>query len=335
MRRIIFLWHILILPLLGASQNCGLPDTVFLAPNSIDTVSLNLTGYANDMLSNPGQGVCGIAIEFAHQYVEYLEVILVSPNGDAVTLIGPNIITGAQPTFFASWDIRFVQNGATAVPDPGFNQRWSNTQSAKFVNGGIYRGSYYPYNGQLEDFNAGPVNGTWQLILRNDPTLIPARGAIVDFRIAFCDDSGTECCFADSGQIVNEPDRIACEGDESLLFQVNPFYFGIPPDTSQFGYQLVIAREGVLYRYDTLVDLRADSAATYRICGLSYELSDLDSIPAPDGQLTLDSLRADLESPVPSFCGELTSNCIEIQIFAPPDTAFLSEVICEGDSIQV
>lgn len=334
MRQWIILCHIICLPLWAAAQVCGLEDTLWINPDATHIFDIQIAGLVNDDLADPAQGICGVEIEFAHQFVENLELWLVSPAGDTVRLIGPNSNDDLAFTFFARWDIRFVPCAAAAMPDFGYAAQWNNEQVLNFVSGGLYLGSYYPSSGCLEDFNTGPANGTWQIIVRNDPSPFYG-GAIVDFRLVFCDERGIDCCFSDAGVFINPPNLTACEGADTLLLQLPPFYFGQRPDTTLYGYRYVVAQNDTLIAYDSIPDLRTYPPGNYTVCGLSFERAFEVDIPQIDGQLTLDSLRTNLNGFTPDFCGELTSNCAEIIIVPLPDTTFLTDTICFGDTVYI
>jgi hypothetical protein len=334
MRQWIILCHIICLPLWAAAQVCGLEDTLWINPDATHVFDIQIAGLVNDDLADPAQGICGVEIEFAHQFVENLELWLVSPAGDTVRLIGPNSNDDLAFTFFARWDVRFVPCAAAAMPDFGYAAQWNNEQVLNFVSGGLYLGSYYPSDGCLEDFNTGPANGTWQIIVRNDPSPFYG-GAIVDFRLVFCDERGIDCCFSDAGVFINPPNLTACQGADTLLLQLPPFYFGQRPDTTLYGYRYVLAQNDTLTAYDSIPDLRTYPPGNYTVCGLSFERAFEGDIPPIDGQLTLDSLRTNLNGFMPDFCGELTPNCAEIVIVPLPDTTFLADTICFGDTVFI
>ena len=315
------------------AQNCGLSDTLAIASNQSNTYTFEIFDVVNNDLADPNQGICAIEIDFAHNYVENLELWVTSPAGQMVQLIGPNSSDGLAFTFFARWDIAFVSCAATAMPDSGYVARWDNNQPRNFVNGGRYSGSYYPFAGCLEDFNTGPINGTWTITTRNNPS--PYPGAIVNFKIIPCDRRGFLCCFADAGSLANYSDLNVCEGDGSLLLSIPPEYPGLVPDTIEYAYTYLISENGILLAYDSLSDLRNFAPGSYEVCGLSYKKADRGLFPSPDGILTVDSLRRNLNSDLPIFCGRITNNCVGVIINTRPDTVFLNEMICQGDTFQV
>ena len=332
MKRIIILCHILIGPFWLLGQSCGLEDTIIINPNATQSFQLQITDYFNDNLADPVQGVCGIELYFLHQFIDNLEISVTSPGGDVVQLIGPNTDEQFAFTFFSRWNITFLPCAETPMPDSGYVAQWSNEQPANFASGFLYDGSYHPYIGCLEDFNSGPVNGTWTFQITNNPS--PYSGAVLFARLIFCDSRGVDCCFAKAGDLL-QPDLLTCEGDTSLALDLPPTIIGLRPDTLEYDYTYLISQNGVLLDLDTLVDLRGYPAGTYEVCGLSYRRSESDSLPVPDNVLTLDSLRNNLDGFFADFCGNISDSCVTVTIAAPPPPTDLTIAICDGDNYSV
>ncbi|MCB9297317.1 MAG: gliding motility-associated C-terminal domain-containing protein [Lewinellaceae bacterium] len=333
MRQTIILWSFLAAAASAWSQPCGLEDTLYINPNSIHTFNFEVFNIYNDDLSAPDQGICGIEIEFSHNYVEDMLLSVTSPGGQMVTLTGPNSDDPVAFTNFTRWRITFVPDAETPMPDFGFLPTWNNNQPNNWGVFGLYTGTYHPYQGSLEDFDAGPVNGTWTINVINNPSA--QIGAILGFRLLFCDERGLDCCFAAAGNLDTFENILACQGDSSLALSLPPDYSGTPPDTNEYGYTYLIGQDSILLAYDSIVNLTGFVPGLYQVCGLSYKRIDYDSFPAPDGQLTIDSIRRNLSSLEPGFCGEVTDSCLWVRIVPPPDTTFLAGSICEGDSVMV
>lgn len=291
-----------------------------------------MTDVVNNDLADPNQGICGIEIEFLHQFVENMELWVTSPSGQMVQLMGPNSPDALAFTFGARWDISFVPCAATAQPDSGYVAKWDNNQPRNFVSGGRYTGSYYPFMGCLEDFNTGPVNGQWTITVRNNPSVY--QGAIVNFRLRLCDERGFICCFANAGSLASYPDVNACEGSAALDLNIPPVYTSLPPDTSEYAYTYIISQNDAILAYDSLADLRNYAPGTYTVCGLSYKKTDRDSFPAP-GTQSLSTLRQQLNGNLLLYCGNITSNCVDVTISTPGDTTFLNETICRGETFRI
>ena len=332
MRRILILWHIIILPFLAVGQSCGLTDTVSILSGQTGSFTLSIADFVNEDLADPAQGLCEIEIEFIHGFVSYLELSLTSPGGQTIDLIGPGTVQNGS-SLFSKWDISFIPSVEPAMPDSGFLDRWDNTQASLSRLGFPYTGSYYPANGNLEDFTTGPVNGDWTFTFDNVLSFFN-DGAIFYVRLIFCDSRGVDCCFGVGGEL-QTPDILACEGGASLLIDPDPLFQAGAADTAEFDYTYLLARDSLIIDYDTVPDLQSFPAGQYQICGLSYRATQVDSLALTIGNMTIDSLSANLNSFFPLFCGNLSDNCINIQIEAPPDTVFLIEQICQGDSVMV
>lgn len=335
MRRTCFLFCLALLsgtPLLFA-QPCGLTDTLGIAVNSSPAYTYEVFDIFNDDLSAADQGICGIDIRFAHQYVDNLVLTLTSPNGQSVTLIGPDTDQQFEFTFGSIWDISFVPCLEVPDPDPGSLFGWDNNQTGNFSNLNFYNGSYYPFQGCLEDFNTGPANGTWTISIENTPS--DYIGEITYFQIQFCDARGLDCCFAEGGNLFAD-DLLTCEGD--TILDIDPllaFDNGQTPDTAIYGYTYLLGQDGIFIDTTDHPDLTGFAPGSYQICGLSYQLEDLDSLPEPDGMLTLDSIRNNLTGLEPRFCGELSDSCVQVTIVPLPTTELIEDTICLGDSLVV
>jgi Regulatory P domain of the subtilisin-like proprotein convertases and other proteases len=147
-------------PALLSGQGCGCTNCPqFMPDNFVGSFTINVTGADNPTLGQNGQGVCGVNIHFDHEYLGDLRITLTSPSGQTVTLIGPIGFFG--PTDGSSWNISFVPCNGNPDPDPGFSAQWNNNQNWGL--NGTFTGSYFPQQGCLENFNSGPVDGTWTL----------------------------------------------------------------------------------------------------------------------------------------------------------------------------
>ena len=316
----------------ATAQYCGL-DAPITLPAATDSFVLDflINDIQNDNLASPDQGVCRVDLFFLHNSIKALNLFLESPNGTRIQLIGPDVAPDA--TIWTGWDISFVPDAQNAQPDSGFIARWDNNQPTDFGSGFAYTGSYYPYQGKLEDFNSGPVNGTWKLIFK-DPNANPIPGRLINFRIVMCDELGQDCCLARSGQLT-DPDIRYCEGDPSLVLATQPFYRTKGPDTSAYDYTYVIANYGVLVAFDPNPDLSSYPSGVYTVCGLSYGKGEEGKFPPTDGFWDMNSLRQNLDGLYPLFCGELTDDCIEVTITAASPLTEYFPIICEGETYAV
>ena len=303
----------------------------FMPDNFQGNFYIQVQNASNPTLGQNGQGVCGVTLNFQHDYVGDLTITLTSPAGQTVTLMDPVGLFGE--TDGTTWDITFVPCSDPANPDPGFTEIWSNNQNWGLF--GFYTGSYYPYSGCLEDFNSGPVNGQWNLTVTdgqgNDV------GNFYDYSIIFCDPTGIECttCEANAGNLL-QADVTGCEGDPALSLSLPPTYVApqTPPPSGEYSYTYVIASGSLIVAYNNSPDLSGFPAGSYTVCGLSYLSSDAGEIPAPNGVLTIAQLASQLNSPTPPFCGKITSNCVNVNILPALPNVTDTAMVCAPDCYE-
>ena len=343
MKRYIILWLFLVSSYLGYAQKCGLdaPFPILLDQTLTYDLIVDETQYlVTDLASNP---LCEVEIFFTNYVVFDMELSLISPAGERIMLIGPNNspIEFTNHTILSKFDVSFVRDGDAAKPDTeflGLGDRWDNT-ILPFRSGVTYTGSYKPFAGRLEDFVTGGIGGVWQLEITNN-SLINTDvnpNEILDVRLIFCDESGAPpCCDADAGFINTSLNIMACAGDDTLdIRNIGPGYTLRRPDTLEYGYRFLIGQNGILVGNDSISDLRSFAPGTYEICGFSFNRSEVDRIPAPNGTLTINDIRNDLTGAAPSLCADITSDCITVVINGSSPTTFLNEVICPGDSLFI
>lgn len=308
------------------AQGCSCTNCPqFMPDNFVGDFLINVSGADNPTLGQGGQGVCGVNMHFDHEYLGDLSITLTSPGGQTVTLVGPIGFFGA--TDGSSWDISFLPCDDPVNPDPGFAQQWNNNQGWGVNNN--YFGSYYPSNGCLENFNSGPVDGTWTLTVTdgqgNDV------GNFYDYEIIFCDPSGISCisCEADAGNLL-QPDVTSCQGSANLNLDLPPTYTfpNVAPPASDYSYTYVVGGAGgVIVAYEPGPDLSSYDPGSYTVCGLSFLTAQESEIPAPNGSLTVAQLNGQLNGNTPPFCGNITGNCVNVVInAAPPDEEEFVEI---------
>lgn len=163
--------------------NCplGIPDLSF------GDYIYSVRDIANNNLASPSQGVCGVRVQFGHEYLGDIRMDLISPSGQSVQLMGPTGFFNA--TDGSLWDIGFTTCNGAASPDPGFTALWSNDQN--WGTGANYTGIYYPSNGCLEEFNNGTVTGDWTLRVFDNQ--VSDTGIVRKFEMLFCDMTNISC----------------------------------------------------------------------------------------------------------------------------------------------
>lgn len=314
-------------PDLVSGQGCGCTNCPqFMPDNFVGDFTINVSGADNPTLGQNGQGVCGVNIHFDHEYLGDLRITLTSPSGQTVTLVGPIGFFG--PTDGSSWNVSFVPCNGNPVPDPGFSAQWNNNQNWGL--NGTYTGSYFPQIGCLENFNSGPVDGTWTLTVTDGQA--QDVGNFYDYEIIFCDPSGIECfsCAADAGNLP-QPDVTACQHSPNLDLNLSPTYTApnTAPPAGEYSYTYVIGGAGgVIVGYEPGPNLQGYDPGSYTVCGLSYYTNHASDIPDPNGSLTIAQLSNQLNSGTPPFCGHITDNCVNVNILARPDDIEEDVEIC-------
>jgi gliding motility-associated-like protein len=331
---------LLALGLPASAQHCGCADEgncpMSFPANSSSQVCYEITDAFNNNLASPTQGVCGVYVRFRHGRVGGLELTLTSPSGQSVLLVDASNACNTW-TPIATWDILFVPCSEPCEPDTvngcaypcvfdgcPTNCPWQNA---------TFSGLYHPFSGCLEDFTTGPANGQWCLEINNGAQF--NGGAILDFEVILCDQTGILCCEADAGNLAFEPNVDACTGDTALLLTPSPMYGAVVPDPLEYDYTYAIFHGDTLIAYDTLTDLRTYGEGTYNVCGLSFLIADTASMPEPGDLGSPVSLFGDLTGPTPSFCGDIDTNCIRVRIFEPPPVTDTTSIICAGDTFFV
>jgi PKD-like domain/Proprotein convertase P-domain len=316
-----------------AQGNCDCTNCPqFMQDNFIGSFLINVQNASNPTLGQNGQGVCGVNLNFNHEYIGDLSITLTSPSGQSVTLVGPIGLFGE--TDGTSWNIAFLPCADPVDPDPGFNGTWSNNQPWGL--GGTYTGSYHPSSGCLENFNSGPVNGTWTLtVVDGQPSDV---GNFLDYEIIFCDPSGIDCfsCAANAGQLL-QPDVVSCEGAPALALNLPPTYTPATtqPPATEYSYTYVIGGAGgVILDFDPSADLSSYPPGIYTVCGMSYLTAQSALIPTPNGTLTVNQLRNLLNASTAPFCGKIGTNCVNVTINAAPEDVEDYVEICAPQCYQ-
>lgn len=312
-------------------QWCCLDSTWVIPDNDSFTIRIAISGAINNDLASPGQGLCGVRIRFDHKYIGDLSIRLVSPGGQSVSLIGP--VGDAGFTFLSKWQVSFVPCNQVSVPDPGFLKKWSNLQPWGIF-GQFYNGTYYPESGCLEDFNAGPVNGTWNLVVTDHDRFYD--GNIQSVCLLFCDHANTTCnSCSPNGGYFDTTEISLCEGSDSLNFSgrmVWPFY---TPDSSVYSYEFLIAQNDRIISKLKTPDLRGFPVGQYTICGVSYMTSDSAFIPVGGKGVRLSGFRNDIISNKFGICAEFSKNCLQVDINPDSKVTDTTIVICEGDTLEI
>ena len=234
MRKLIYIIALLIASQINSfGQWCCIDTNLIIKDKATTSLRFQIVGATNNDLSTPTQGLCGVRIKFKHKSIGDVTMSLISPGGQKVDLLGPN--ANARRTDLTNWNVSFVPCAVTAVPDVGFKQKWDNVQNWGIL-GQFYNGTYYPFNGCLEDFNLGAVNGIWTLTIVDSDLFYD--GLVESFCLLFCDDSGVSCnsCSSNGGYFNLAPIML-CESNDNLNLDVKPTIPSFTPDPLNYGYK--------------------------------------------------------------------------------------------------
>lgn len=308
-------------------EKTGILDSCFES-----NLILKVVGAENDNLSNVGQGVCQVNLDFKMNYIFDFEVYLISPAGDTVQLIGPFLGPGYGSTVLSHWEIGFVRQEVVPNPDIGYNDQWDNDQPWQAIK--KYTGTYHPFKQSLNNFNSGPVNGNWILWIKNCDYI--NVGDFLDWSIQFCDDEGIDCdCLSFGGAVLPGDVIQFCQGDPELDVHPKTFFGAYQPDTLFYGYTYLLLKNNIIQDVDSTFDLTNQGPGSFKVCGLSYLLTDSVKIPKENQKISFDSVKNAIYSKAPAYCADLSYKCNQYIINKPqsPDTVNLS--LCAGDCITI
>ncbi len=306
---------------------CSFPKNLAINDDSISIYSLSISGAIdNSLMSN---GVCAIRIKFRHSTIGEVSISLQSPQGQIVNLIGPTTPI-SNITDFTTWDITFNQCNGAISPDFGFSPQFNTLQPwGQF---GSFVGSYYPYNGCLQDFNLGAVNGTWSIIV-SDVSLFDA-GIIEDFDIFFCDDTGILCETCDPRPAaILDSDLLVCQGDSILNQALNLSHLEGVSDPLKYSESFIVFNNGQIFDYLANSEFRFYNPGIYQVCHLVYKTSQQPSLPIIGTIANPSSINQTLG--LTTLCGRASQECITIEIISPSNSEDIFVEVCQGDSVLV
>ena len=332
MRKLIYIIALLIASQINSfGQWCCIDTNLIIKDKATTTLRFQIVGATNNDLSTPTQGLCGVRIKFKHKSIGDVTMSLISPGGQKVDLLGPN--ANARRTDLTNWNVSFVPCAVTAVPDVGFKQKWDNVQNWGIL-GQFYNGTYYPFNGCLEDFNLGAVNGIWTLTIVDSDLFYD--GLVESFCLLFCDDSGVSCnsCSSNGGYFNLAPIML-CESNDNLNLDVKPTIPSFTPDPLNYGYKYFVFLNNILIDVKDNLDFRSYSSGNYTICGLSYLLSDFSKLPSISSAISFNDFRNNLITNRYNACAEFSKDCLNLVIGKASPIIDVTNTICKGDTFKI
>ena len=315
---------------LSGQGDCAFVVNQAVPDNGQTTFEVEISGLQNPDLGG-GQAVCAVRVRFRHNYLGDLTLQLESPSGQSIKLIGETT-DQINPTNLITWDVTFLPCMAPASPDPGFSNTWDNEQPWQVLSD--YTGSYYPNSGCLQDFDSGSANGIW--IFTAIDADLQATGIIEEVEIIFCDDTGIVCsvCTANAGRFV--PSGISiCEGDVFNASVFDPKYQAGMPSDSEYGFQYLVSSDGQTFDFYSELVGAGWAVGNYTICGISFIKTDSIGFIRHIDTLTLSEIRNAFDAEAVPYCADISTNCFKLEVHTIPDTTYLTEVICSGQSVIV
>lgn len=315
----------------GISQ-CSSLDTIIPIPDNERPIDLQLLidGVINNDLSDPNQGVCRVTLNFEHYQRTDLTIELVSPSGQKVVLVGPFDPFNSPLTGKLTWDIAFIPCLDMASPDPGKSPYFNNNDNWQLGNN--FSGDYYPNSGCLEDFDIGPVNGTWTFIVFDHDEIY--KGNILGFSIEFCDGTITDCelCEADGG-LFETTNLKFCELYQDISFDLNHVFINEEPDSEIYNFEYIIHKNNTIIDITKNPDFNGYGVGEYHICGFSYFRNDSTLLYDLMDSISIEEFIDSVETSGSPYCADISDTCLIVEILPIKNLVNIDTSFCFGDSI--
>jgi gliding motility-associated-like protein len=308
---------------------CDYTNDLPIVDESSFTVDFLVSGAADNEL---GVDNCLkiVTTYFDHDFVSDLNLSLESPAGNIVELVGVDV-DGNSTGLVNSWDIQFYnRDELVAVPDLDYDQIWNSNPTGGWVGFTTYTGSYYPYQGGLEDFT-GSVNGIWKLHISDNSQF--GEGVFSCFGLEFCNDEDIEVSTCSTiNHTLEEDDVSSCRGSEELDISVEP-NLEDTFDNTVYGYQYILFGESGFQNLTQSTDFTNSPSGTYTLCGIYYFLDDLVDLEGIAVGSDLASIQAYIIDN--RICATTSDDCINIEILDVAEIVIDTMVVCQGDTVSI
>jgi subtilisin-like proprotein convertase family protein len=298
-------------------ENFNLPD------GNVRSVPLVLSGSNFNLTQDQ---ICKINIRLKHESINQLRIRLISPGGQSLELLGP--ATALSNTIFPSptYNLTFVRCTETPDPEPGYDARWRNDQ---VWIGSTFSGTYHPHTGCLDDFNVGPINGTWQLEIQDVARF--DEGNIECFSIEFCNSTVVSASCDDRKGRILLPNATICEYDSLRLVPITDFPSGRPSLSSYTSRYVVLSgTELISYTTDTLKNLEPGN---YSVCHFMVANDDISRLPQIGSLIS--NANFSQEFARLNLCGSVSDVCMNLTVNPVPAIIVDSSLkICRGSSLN-
>lgn len=320
--------------LLGQQCSLTLLNNDEIEINDFDTISLRFyVSEADDVDLAQFQSVCGVRLIFEHQQLSDLTMVLTSPLGNDVTIIGPALEnrTGFSP-FPIDHDLIFLPNADPDVdPDPLLNEQWTNDLFNLWTQRSSWGGTYYPSLGDFGvDHDVGPVTGIWELTIIDH--FLNGQGKLTGFEITFCEEDGLVCqtCESTAGQFTVQDTQSICRNE---VLDLNNLFQQGPSDPSLYDDSFFIFDEnGNAVQQGATSDFTVLPEGVYSAYALNMLSTQADTELTGLGTLTRDELLDSVAFIGGTLCMNI-SEPIFISITDPVLIVLPTENLCFGDSV--
>lgn len=309
---------------------CDINRMVPILDQDTTRFSIVVEGLVVDSLQHPGQGLCGVRVDFRHEFIGDISLKLISPSGQSVYLVGPAVPVSGN-TSFTRWNVFFIPCNSEPVPDPGFSSIWDNLQPWGLF--GSYTGQYHPFAGCLEDFSFGPVNGTWTLLVEDVSQF--GSGRIQGVQLIFCNEEGVNCiqCQLDPGYLTAEKIE-KCES--SSLFTLENFQESFPvfpKDTARYFYEWALFRDSAWVGVFSQGDSFMLEVGSHKLCNLQYAKTESDHLPGLPMDINIKEANELFQ--LNNSCAAISDSCVEIIVYPATDTVYMDTSLCKNQKIII
>ena len=307
---------------------CAFEGDLIIEDQDTTSVPIIICGAENNNLAT-NNCLETVTLHFKHQFVGDLLIELVSPAGQKVTLVGPMATISPSTSLVTGWNVEFFASGLPVFPDPGYAEVWNSLQTwLGFV---LYTGKYYPYDGMLEDFDLGSVDGEWTLNIIDNVQF--GKGNLYCVDLTFCEEDGIDvktCTLVEhtlSGDAI-----VACENDPILNISANPDFIE-EMDSTIYDYGYVLFEDGAYHSILSDLDMTSAEAGDYEICGILYLDSNLEEI----NTIELGSTQAEFQNVLTEngLCASFSEGCLSVTIHEIPELVTEELTICSGETVIV
>jgi len=311
----------------NSKGQCAFEGELLIEDQSTTSIPIFVSGAINDDLAT-NNCLSAVTLHFEHDFIGDIIIELVSPAGQVVTLVGPSATISAN-TSFINWNVQFFAQELIAIPDAGYDPVWNSLQT--WFSFTTYVGKYYPFMGQLEDFNTGTVNGAWTLNIIDQVQF--GEGNVFCVDLIFCNEDGINVgtCSLPNHNVLGTAIQ-TCEGDSILDLTLDTDISGTY-DENIYTYGYLLFEDGLFQSVVSGQNFMDAEPGDYEICGIYYfleELSLLNNLPVNVAKEALETYIEDN-----GICANISGDCLSITILERPDVITQEVSICQGDTLTV